>query len=191
MNHIGKKVGLLTVISSSGGGSKGQNLVCRCDCGSVIEINSAPLLSKDRIHPASCGCLFTGKDHTGKKYGNWEVLGLSHYKEREGEGRQAMWKCRCKCGVEKEREIQNLEHGRSSSCARCAAMDRVNDGTHHLLARARWVDAFGEIKSISGWMRDDRCVVGLTTLQGRINSGWEPEEAISLPAGGIRNKGKK
>lgn len=48
---------------------------------------------------------------------------------------------------------------------------------------AKLVNAFGEIKSIREWQRDERCCVDIGTLYYRIStSKWEPERAITTPS---------
>ncbi len=51
----------------------------------------------------------------------------------------------------------------------------------------RWLDAFGEKKTLSQWSQDKRCVVSYTGLQSRIKEGWNAEDAILTP---LRTKGK-
>lgn len=56
------------------------------------------------------------------------------------------------------------------------------------------VTAFGETKILSEWMLDERCKVNRTTLNGRLEAGWNPDEAMTLPAyakAGIRSTNVK
>lgn len=46
-------------------------------------------------------------------------------------------------------------------------------------ARLRWIEAFGERKTISQWSEDPRCVVRYTTLYMRLKAGTSPEVAIA------------
>jgi hypothetical protein len=49
----------------------------------------------------------------------------------------------------------------------------------------RVIHAFGQDKSISEWVADDRCPdVAASTVWKRINDGWPPERAISTPVKG-------
>lgn len=43
------------------------------------------------------------------------------------------------------------------------------------------ITAFGESKTISGWVEDPRCSVCWSGLKNRIAQSWTPEIAISLP----------
>jgi len=44
------------------------------------------------------------------------------------------------------------------------------------------ITAFGETKTVLAWAHDPRCVIGERGLLTRILLGWEPEEALTLPA---------
>lgn len=43
----------------------------------------------------------------------------------------------------------------------------------------RRLEAFGESKSLAGWLRDPRCKVGRQTLRERLDAGWSAERAIA------------
>lgn len=45
----------------------------------------------------------------------------------------------------------------------------------------RIVKAFGVEKCVADWADDVRCAVKGATLLSRLNNGWPPEEAISIP----------
>lgn len=46
------------------------------------------------------------------------------------------------------------------------------------------VTAFGEVKQLSDWMKDPRCVIGdAGALRARLRSGWVPERAMTEPVG--------
>lgn len=54
--------------------------------------------------------------------------------------------------------------------------------------RNRHIEAWGEIKTISQWVRDARCKVTKTGIRSRLETGISPELAISLPSSpGKRN----
>lgn len=44
--------------------------------------------------------------------------------------------------------------------------------------------AFGEEKTIRAWSEDEKCLVDLQTVRGRIKSGWSVEDALSTEARG-------
>jgi hypothetical protein len=45
----------------------------------------------------------------------------------------------------------------------------------------RRVSAFGEVKTVAEWSRDERCVVRTATLRRRLKVGWPPIPALTLP----------
>ena len=45
------------------------------------------------------------------------------------------------------------------------------------------IRALGELKGTAEWARDPRCHVSRRSLEDRLERGWPPEEAITLPAG--------
>jgi predicted DNA-binding protein YlxM (UPF0122 family)/AraC-like DNA-binding protein len=53
-------------------------------------------------------------------------------------------------------------------------------------AQRKGVTAWGETKTCDQWVRDPRCMVGHERLDTRLRSGWDPAEALSLPAGAQR-----
>lgn len=49
------------------------------------------------------------------------------------------------------------------------------------LSTTRFITCWGEIKSISDWSKDSRCIVSKTTLKSRIDRDWEEIQALTLP----------
>ena len=47
---------------------------------------------------------------------------------------------------------------------------------------SRWIESWGETKSLADWLRDRRCNVSAATLAQRLKDGLAPEEALTLPA---------
>jgi hypothetical protein len=46
---------------------------------------------------------------------------------------------------------------------------------------SHFVEAFGEMKTVTDWCEDDRCKVSRPGLYARIRKGWESEKAIITP----------
>src|SRR5580692_9575046 len=57
-------------------------------------------------------------DLTGKRFGNWTVIGLS---DKRNNNRNIHWWCQCACGIKREIPSSNLTMGLSTSCQRCSS----------------------------------------------------------------------
>lgn len=47
--------------------------------------------------------------------------------------------------------------------------------------RIRYIEIFNEIKSMSEWTKDPRCVVNYSTFSSRIQNEWDPKTALTKP----------
>ena len=47
----------------------------------------------------------------------------------------------------------------------------------------RNITAFGETKNVTQWSEDARCLVSRATVYQRLDIGWQPEQALTLPNG--------
>jgi hypothetical protein len=71
------------------------------------------------------------EDYTGKKFGKWNVIGLSNKKRQK----RYLWDCVCDCQIKKsedEREHHyissyDLRHGKTNQCRRCSNRSRVKE----------------------------------------------------------------
>lgn len=109
----GQRFGKLVVqqfVGSQGGRSYWN---CKCDCGKVVKLQVASLLSGTRV---DCGCTSGAKrkntDLTGQTIGEWLVLksaGMDANKNK-------YYLCRCSCGVERKVSASGLLSGRTKSC---------------------------------------------------------------------------
>jgi len=94
---------------------------CKCDCGSVKNIRSCNLTSKNST--GSCGCSKIGvsaktrKNYTiGAKFNNWTVIGYPKLVKVKGGQEKLNWNCRCICGKERFVYQSSLSSGKSKSC---------------------------------------------------------------------------
>lgn len=118
-----QKYGRLTVIKKGNGrytrgGQYKTTWVCKCECGTVKEFESARLRSG---HTTSCGCLKQDKmskasrdDLTGQKFNRLTVIRFLEPSERECKTR--CWLCRCDCGNEVQVNASKLKTGHTRSC---------------------------------------------------------------------------
>lgn len=63
-------------------------------------------------------------DHTGKQYYNWTVL---NFVGTSNSNKNAIWKCRCSCGKEKNVRIAQALCGHSKQCGSCGAKETYNE----------------------------------------------------------------
>lgn len=108
----GQRFGLLTVLHRSGQPHSCVYWVCRCDCGSVIEVSGNNL---KRGHTVSCGCRRV-LPYLGKRFGRLTVLEKTDEKIRHGSTWSPLWKCRCDCGNIVLMRLDSLTSGNIQSC---------------------------------------------------------------------------
>lgn len=83
---------------------------------------------------------------TGKKFGRWTVLKLSHIKRRSGGGDAIYWLCECECGTIKPVDEYHLNHGTSKSCGCLAKELSSKRETTHGLSHSRLYNIWQSIK---------------------------------------------
>lgn len=70
------------------------------------------------------------------------------------------------------------------------ALTTPERGKPPVLVQGTFLEAFGERKNVRQWSLDERCVVGLGTLAGRLERGWDLERAMTTsPLGADYSKG--
>lgn len=115
---LGRKFGRLTVLARSlkVRQFKGACWECRCECGSIVEVQGCDLR---RGKTRSCGCLMRELarlrpliDMTGQTFNRLKVLRRADC-IRPGE---AKWLCHCSCGEFRFATGTQLRSGQSQSC---------------------------------------------------------------------------
>ena len=85
----------------------------------------------------------------GDTYGRWTVIGPSF-----PVGRRSFIRCRCRCGTERDVEVQSLRSGQSSSCG-CLRRERASE-TNRTHGESPWVN--GGTAEYRAWAQMiDRC----------------------------------
>lgn len=114
IDYTGHKFGFLTAIEPAPNKGNRTRWKCQCDCGKIIEVDTADL---KRGHTNSCGCYqkkqtskSSLRDLTGKTFGDLKVL------ERDlnycGHGVETHWFCLCnRCNQIKSMPSGSLRNG--------------------------------------------------------------------------------
>jgi len=74
-----------------------------------------------------------------------------------------------------------IDQSRGFSPRNCRWAERREQLRRRYVKPRRPLRAFGEKKGLGQWARDPRCRVTLMGLAARLDRGWHPEDAISLP----------
>ena len=123
IDEIGHKYGKYTVISLAYTSSNYKPYwLCRCACGRE-KIIYGWKLRNNLFTDCHCGNkIDISKDgHEGEDYGNWHIIGFSHYS-----GKKYYYNCVCKCGTNRQVDIDSLLRGTSKSCG-CVSGYKISD----------------------------------------------------------------
>ena len=117
----GQVFGKLTVIAEAPRRNNRTYWMCRCECGTELEVLAYSLKNG---RAKSCGCNGGRKlDLTGKRFGNLTVMYESQFRSVR---KEVYWHCKCDCGNETDVRIGHLTSGRIKSCG-CARLGTPND----------------------------------------------------------------
>lgn len=118
------------------------------------------------IEPASPGTAQKGIPKRGKRF-------LTIFGETKS---IANWARDFRCVVNYSTIQKRLEYGWNAEQAVTTSIDTAKQIAY--ARRAKQLTVFGETKSVSDWATDGRCVVRIGTLKGRLQKGWDAEQAI-------------
>ncbi len=120
LNLAGNRYGHLTALKRVKGNSRYATWECRCDCGSLIYVESRRLQSGKMLN---CGCVKKendkkrvgrkAEDLTGRRFGKLIALYPLGRTEKSG---SILWRCRCDCGNEVDVSVSSLNNGNNKSC---------------------------------------------------------------------------
>lgn len=204
--QIGQRIGRLTAIGAPFFIRHKQFVVCLCDCG---EFKVADAYDAKYGKVKSCGCLQRDNwrqsggnqyKHGGKKtrlYRIWNGMNVrcrapsnKDYKNYGGRGVLVCdeWKASFEAfrdwaiasgyqdGLQIDRYPNTNGNYEPSNCRWATPIQQSNNKRNN-----KFLEAFGETKTLAQWLRDGRCLVKRGTLSDRLNQGWTTEEAITGP----------
>lgn len=175
--------------------------LARCTCGSEKLLQVSSLLSGSTTRCVTCGNTKHNNCRT-RLYNIWNGMKKRCYTKSstgyENYGAKGIKVCKEWLTYEPFK-IWALQAGYMDNLT----IDRINGSLNYSPENCRWVTiqdnlmnkdtvkligAFGEQKLCSEWANDSRCVVAYSTLYRRLNSGWNPEKAITTeaPKGGYK-----
>lgn len=124
-------------------------LLCRCDCGEVLERRPLDVVTGAVGRCGSCGIEVRGTNIrnskrkwqddrlsglTGKKFGCLTVIGHGGW---GGKHRSLKLLCRCDCGKEHSASWGNIRAGVTKRCPACYELNRRKRGTKHGMSWTR------------------------------------------------------
>jgi hypothetical protein len=204
-NLEGQRFGKLLVIDRAENIKGRTAWLCACDCGKETIVLGKQLKNK---MAKSCGCLRTEKllartvkhmaTSNGKQtseYKCWAGMKKRCYnpknKEYKNYGGRGIKVC------DRWQSFENFLADMGYKPSPEYSIERKNVGGDYEPGNCIWiplseqcdnkqsshlVTAFGETKTMKQWAQDERCVVGYSTLRGRLSLyGWSPEKAIISP----------
>ena len=140
VDKTGERFGKLVVVRllgmkprSSGGNL--TNWLCRCDCGTDFEVDTAHLQRRANVG-CGCGRRTNFKDRTGERYGRLVVIklaGTKIYGSGSNETKQFTWLCQCDCGGQIVVASPNLHKDRTRGCG--CGRTGPRSGTYRLQGR--------------------------------------------------------
>lgn len=181
-----KRFGYLTVLFRVQNDKQGNSYwLCKCDCDNEIVVKGVSLRSG---HTTSCGCAHSPivseklarKIIPGQQFGYWTVL----YRADGYVGRGSYWRCRCRCGIEKDVGGESLSNGMSKSCG-CYEKE--------LKSKKNTIDLTGRVYGFLTVLgRSDKKVAGEILWNVRCECGTEKMvSGHNLRRGGVISCGCK
>lgn len=207
--QIGDEIHRLTILEFKSVERYGQNITlakCQCRCGNIITRKLANIVSGNT---KSCGCLQSevqsnlakqrnfkhGKgDLTYRLYRIWcGMIARCHkpysteYRKYGGNGITVCkeWhdftnfeKWALSNGYRDDLTIHRKNNG--NYCPEECSWEDYNTQNNEKSNNV-YITAWGERKTLAQWSRDERCKVKPGVIKYRVNNGWQPENAISIP----------
>lgn len=211
---IGRQFGQLIPIMEGLEVSKsGTRVLCVCDCGNEIVVARYSLLDKKRpvkscedcgrkragqtrtthghagtrIYHIWCGMRQRCFDPKNKDYPRYGGRGISIHPDWMDISEFAYW-CVTN-GYNDTLTIDRKDVNGNYEPSNCRFITFSENSS--LTRNTHLLEAFGETKTISQWVKDSRCKVASGTLYARWKyQGWDVENAITIPAS-PKNKSRR
>jgi hypothetical protein len=196
----GERFGKLTVFGPAIQGAKGNYLPCMCDCQTPIFVlwrilnsggrtscgNCKIAFKKERLYTIWSGMKSRCDNPDGKAWVNYGQRGITYTSDW---GRYLPFRAwALTSGYADNLTLERIDNDGNYEPANCTWITPAAQARNRRSSITLSLD--GEIKILSEWSQDPRCVVKYHTLYARIKNGWELGNALSVPAGNtLRDRG--
>jgi len=161
---------MLVAIHSKGKTNAGnRKWICQCDCGNYCVVASGDLRSNN-----SCGCKRRKKSNKNPEL---------HRKSREplyDVWSNILRRCFNTNGYKQGLQIDREDNNGNYEPGNCRWV--TNEVNANNKRNTKIITAFGETKTLTDWLADERCLAPRYVISYRIAQGWSPEKALTTPA---------
>ena len=159
--------------------SGGSNGCLKCSKGNKIHgLSSHPLYA---IHQAMVSRCHLKTNKYYKDYGQRGITVCEEWLNFEN-----FYKWAISNGWSPELELERKDNNKGYCPENCIFTTRLAQCNNR---RAnKYLEAFGETKTMANWARDSRCVVNYILLFKRMKNGWNVEKAITTQPPGKHNR---
>jgi hypothetical protein len=202
-----KRFGKLTALQDVGRNKRGRIWQCICDCGNVVQSVSGYLKNG---HKRSCGCLHAEVAKATKEKHQTHGHTTKERKQLASEY-HAWASMKSRCLNKNTKSFKRYGGRGISICDRWMSfenfffdigpkpsskhsLERLNTNGDYEPSNCVWADAFqqastrtnvraisafGKVMTSAAWARETG--ISATVIRNRIDSGWQPEKALSAP----------
>lgn len=162
----------------------GQVQSCGCRQDKARRDKRTHGLSSHPLYNVHKSMLYRCYDPRSKSYADYGGRGIEVYPEWQFDV-SAFVQWAESTGYEAGKQIDRIDNNAGYGPDNCRWVSCLSNQRNRRTNRT--VGAFGEMKCVSAWVEDPRCVVSMTTLIRRLNLGWQPERALSKQRRGTEN----
>jgi len=213
-NIEGRKFGRLTAVKCIGSERNMRVWECLCDCGKIVHRKACYLLSQQKTGTkiSSCGCY---KAERGRRFGDTSrTHGMSknrlyhvhaqmikrctkpdHKDFSQWGGRgisvcaewfdlKSFWEWACQSGYKDGLTIERIDNNGNYEPSNCTWIPNCQQGKN--TRKNYFITYQGKTQDLTDWAKETG--IKYTTIVGRKNLGWTPEQIFSVPAIHGRNQ---